>query len=167
MATTLPMFDMDTSETGCCPRFDTTGWDEAEIEFQDRLFVRGKTVSFLHVPLNMGSMINKTYKKITDADASPEDHYLILSSDLSPWRAEHFFSVTKEVPGADNVRLSGKYLTKVFEGPYRDAGKWASEMTTYVAAKGEQLRKLYFFFTTCPKCIKQFGKNYVVAFAEV
>jgi hypothetical protein len=65
------------------------------------------------------------------------------------------------------VTLTGHYLTKVFEGPYRDAGKWAQEMKRFVSSKGKHLRKLYFFYTTCPKCAKQFGKNYVVAFAEV
>jgi hypothetical protein len=90
-----------------------------------------------------------------------------LSTDTSAWHGEHYFSVTKEVPGADNVRLSGTFLAKVFEGPYRDAGKWVREMRDYVTSQGRQMRKLYFFYTTCPKCIKRYGKNYVVAFAEV
>jgi len=25
----------------------------------------------------------------------------------------------------------------------------------------------FFYYTTCPKCAKHYGKNYVVAFAEV
>ena len=38
---------------------------------------------------------------------------------------------------------------------------------TTSTSQGQQMRKLYFFYTTCPKCIKHYGKNYVVAFAEV
>jgi len=26
---------------------------------------------------------------------------------------------------------------------------------------------MYFFYTTCPKCAKKYGKNYVVILAEV
>jgi hypothetical protein len=115
----------------------------------------------------MGSMIKKTWKKIQDADAAPSDHYLILSTDPSPWRGEHYFEVTKEVPNAEMVTLSGNYLAKIFEGPYRDAGKWVKDMEHFVSSSGRQLRKLYFFYTTCPKCAKHFGKNYVVGFAEV
>jgi hypothetical protein len=63
--------------------------------------------------------------------------------------------------------LSGNYLTKVFEGPYREAGTWVREMERFVSSAEKQLRKLYFFYTTCPKCAKHYGKNYVVAFAEV
>jgi hypothetical protein len=29
------------------------------------------------------------------------------------------------------------------------------------------LETLYFFYTTCPKCAKHYGKNYVVAVAKV
>ena len=164
---TLPKFNMDSSETGCCPRFDPTGWDNEELEFHERLFVRSTTANFLHIPLNMASMTKKTWKRIQEAEAAPTDEYLILSTDPSPWRGEHYFAVTKDVPNAEMVRLTGHYLTKVFEGPYRDAGKWVQEMQRFIPSKGKQLRKLYFFYTTCPKCAKHFGKNYVIAFGEV
>jgi hypothetical protein len=63
--------------------------------------------------------------------------------------------------------LSGRFLTRVFEGPFRNAVRWASEMKQYVAAKGLRLDRLYFGYTTCPKCAKAYGKNYVVLFAAV
>ena len=55
----------------------------------------------------------------------------------------------------------------MFEGPYRDMCKWIEEMKAFVESKGKSLQKMYFFYTTCPKCAKHFGKNYVVAFAEI
>jgi hypothetical protein len=115
----------------------------------------------------MGSVIKRTCKRIQDAGAAAEDTYLMLSTDPSPWRGEHYFYVTKDVPDADMVRLSGYYITKVFEGPYSNAGKWAKEMVQHVESQGRQLRKLYFFYTSCPKCAKHYGKNYVVGFAEL
>ena len=121
----------------------------------------------MHIPLNMGSVIRKTWKQIEDAGAAPADEYLLLSTDPSPWRGEHYFAVTKNVPGAEMVELSGDYLTKVFEGPYREAGKWAKEMESFVGSTGRRLQKLYFFYTTCPKCARHHGKNYVVAFGEI
>ena len=167
VATRLPKFNMDNSETNCCPRFDPTGWDGEEFEFDQRLFVRSMTVNFLHIPLNIGAVIRKTWKMIEQAGAAPSDEYLILSTDTSAWRGEHYFSVTKNVPDADMVKLSGHYLTKVFEGPYRDAGKWVRELEGFVGSTGRTFNKLYFFYTTCPKCAKHFGKNYVIGFAEV
>ena len=163
----LPKVNLDKSATGCCPRFDPAPWDGAQIEFHERLFVRATTVNFLHIPLNIGAVIQRTWKKIEQAGAAPNDEFLMLSTDPSPWRGEHFFAVTKDVPDAEMVRLSGTYLAKVYEGPFRDAGKWARDMARHVTSQGLRLQKLYFFYTTCPKCAKHFGKNYVVAFAQV
>jgi hypothetical protein len=165
--TTLPKVSWDRSATGCCPPFDPAGWDEQEFEFCEWLFVRATTVNFLHIPLNMGSMMKRTWAKIQQAAAAPQDSYLVLSTDPSPWRGEHYFLVTRDVPNAQMVRLSGRHRTKAFEGPYRDAGKWAREMERYVQSQGESLQTLYFFYTTCPRCAKVYGKNYVVAFAAV
>jgi hypothetical protein len=36
-----------------------------------------------------------------------------------------------------------------------------------VAEKKTEVRKLYLFCTTCPKCAKYYGKNYVVLPAQV
>ena len=164
---TLPKFNMDRSETGCCPRFDPTGWEGKEFELVDRLFVRATTICFLHVPLNIGNVFKKTFAKIEAAGASPADEYFMLSSDPSPWRSEHLFAVNKEVPGAEMVHLSGNFLARVFEGPFQNAGKWCRELTNFVESQGKQIRKTYFFYTTCPKCAKHYGKNYVIGFAQI
>lgn len=63
--------------------------------------------------------------------------------------------------------LSGTFLCKVFEGPYRNIRTWISQMQRYVGSRGRTLKKLYFYYTTCPKCAKQYGKNYVVLLAQV
>ena len=76
-------------------------------------------------------------------------------------------AVEKEVPDANNVKLSGTFLTKVFDGPYNAVPKWIKQMDEYVAEKGRKTKKYYFHYTTCPKCAKIYGHNYVVAFAQV
>jgi hypothetical protein len=58
-------------------------------------------------------------------------------------------------------------MTKVFEGPFKDAGKWHSQLTNYVLSSGQKLKKSYFFYTVCPNCAKAYGKNYVVGFAKI
>jgi hypothetical protein len=83
------------------------------------------------------------------------------------WGADIYIDVAKNVPGAQMATLFGKFLTKVFEGQYQDAGKWAVAMKKYVDDKGKKLKKLYFSYTTCPKCAKAYGKNYVVLFAQI
>jgi hypothetical protein len=92
---------------------------------------------------------------------------LMLTDEKSLWGADIYIDVSKNVPGAQMSTLSGTYLTKVFEGPYQNVGKWAQEMQDYVKSKNKELKKLYFSYTTCPKCAKTYGKNYVVLFAQI
>ncbi|MBT8442367.1 MAG: hypothetical protein KJO76_08280 [Gammaproteobacteria bacterium] len=162
----LPTYDMSENPTGCCPRFDPTGWDAQDLHFRDKHFARVTTRSIAHFPLNMGSVFKQTLKALEDADAQNEDDFIVLSHDRSAWSAEHLFSVNKFVPGQEIVQLSGDYVTKVFEGPYRNMPKWHAEMKQLAGnANGGDL-PIYFFYTTCPKCQKYYGKNYVVGVAQ-
>ena len=163
----LPNYDASDNSTNCCPRFNPEGWDEQELHFKDKLFVKANTKSIFHIPLNIGSVYPKTFKAIEDAHAQNMDQFIVLSHDPSAWRGEHLFSVSKEVPGQEMVKMSGDYLTKVFEGPYTNAPKWEKEMQSFAKRKGKQALKTYFYYTTCPKCAKFYGKNYLVAVTEV
>jgi hypothetical protein len=162
-----PRYDMSDNETGCCPMFNQEGWDEQELHFRDKLFVKAKTWSLFHIPMNIGSVFPKTLKAIEDAQAANMDEFIALSCDPSPWRGEHYFAVESEVPGQEMARLSGDFLTRVFEGPYKMAPQWVKAMEAFVENKGRNMGKMYFFYTTCPKCAKHYGKNYVVGVAEV
>jgi len=154
------------SETGCCPRFDPEPWDGKEVTFDNKLFVKDRVRSLFHIPLNFGSVMVRNMNRIEAAEAMP-DEMLLLSDENSLWGADIYIAVAKDVPGAEMVHLSGTFLTRAFEGPYKDVRKWAVEMKTYVASKQKAMEKLYFFYTTCPKCAKVYGKNYVVLLAQV
>lgn len=164
---TLPKYDNSDNPTNCCPRFNPEGWDKQELHFKDKLFVKAKTRSIFHIPLNMGAVFPKTFKAIENADAQNMAQFIVLSYDPSAWQSDHYFSVTKEVPDQEMVHMTGDFLTKVFEGPYKNAPIWEKEMKSVVNSEGKQLKKTYFFYTTCPKCAKFYGKNYMVAVAEL
>lgn len=154
------------SSTGCCPRFDPAPFVDARFEWHDEPFVKEHVVSVLHLPLNMGRCMKRATALIEAASAQP-DVPLLLSDEASPWSTQLYIHVKKAVPGAQMIALSGAYLTKVFEGPYRNAPKWLREMEQYVQAKGDKLDKIYFGYTTCPACAKAYGENYVVLFARI
>jgi len=152
----------------CCPQFEPTNWDGKEITWQDKLFVKDYVRSFLHIPLNMGKVMTRMCAKVESAQAKmPLTEWLILSDETSAWKSTQYMAVSKEVDGMENVKLSGTFLTKVFEGEYREAKNWYYKMLDYVKGKGKTAKKIYFCYTTCPKCAKLYGKNYVVLFAEV
>lgn len=152
--------------TGCCEPFDPKPWENKEIVWKDKVFVKDHVTSFLHIPLNMGSKIVKNLELIEKADAKAK-YQLMLTDEKSLWGSDIYIDVSKNVSGAQMTTLSGKFLTKVFEGPYQNAGKWAKEMEEYVTSKSKKIMKLYFSYTTCPKCAKAYGKNYVVLFAQI
>ena len=152
----------------CCPKFQTELWDEKTITWDNKLFVKDNICCFMHVPLNMGKVMTKMCDKIEAAGAGLQNEdFILLSDDVSLWKSVQYIAVSKEVEGMEVERLSGTYMTKVFEGPYKNAGKWHGEMMEYVKAQGKEVKKIYFYYTTCPKCAKEHGKNYVVAVAQV
>jgi len=154
------------AETGCCPRFDPGPWDDKEVVLDNRLFVKDRVRSFLHIPLNFGKVMVRNMERIQAAGAV-ESKPLMLSDENSLWGADIYIAVSKDVPGAEMANISGTFLSRVFEGPYKDVRKWVAQMKDAVASKKKTLKKLYFFYTTCPKCAQAYGKNYVVLLAKV
>ncbi len=154
------------SETGCCPRFDPGPWDEKEVTFDDKLFVKDRVRSFFHIPLNFAKVMVRNMEKISAANALPPMP-LMLSDENSLWGADIYIAVAGDVPDSEMVKISGTFLTKVFEGPYKNVRNWIGEMKKYVESKKRPMEKMYFFYTTCPKCAEHYGKNYVVILAKV
>lgn len=164
----LPDTYTNKNETGCCPVPNIEAWDKQKILFENRHFVRMYTKSFIFMPLNMGKIMKELDDKVRQSGLSlPSEQTMILSRDLSPWKAEQLYSVSQPINGMDNVSLNGMFLTRVFEGPYKDAGKWHKAMQDYAKECSCEVKNTYFCYTTCPKCAKHYGKNYVIGLIEI
>ena len=150
----------------CCPPFDPEPWDEKEITWEDKRFVQDRVRSFLHIPLNFGAVMIRNVARIEVADAKPAE-MIVLADENSLWGSDVYIAVAKDVPGARMATISGTFLSKAFEGSYKDIRSWIKQMGQYVTSQGKELKKLYFYYTTCPKCVKKYGKNYVVLLAQV
>ena len=155
------------TETGCCGRFDPEPWDEKEIVWDEKLFVKDRVRCFFYMPLNFGKVITRLFEKVDKADAYTPQPPLGLSDHTSKWNMDLYIEVTKRVADAENVTLSGTYLTKVFEGPFKETRIWCDRMKEWVTGKGKKIKRHLMYYTTCPKCAKHYGKNYVVYFAQI
>lgn len=160
------MSTSETFETGCCPRFNPELWQEKEIIFENKLFLKDHVTSVFHIPLNYGKVMERDMEIIEKTGAKASQP-LVLTDEKSLWGADVYTAVEKEVPQADMEKISGTFLTKVFEGSYNNMGKYIEEMQAYVKSKGKETKKLYFYYTYCPKCAKAYGKNYIVILAQV
>ena len=153
-------------EIGCCPRIDESKWEGAEHIWNKKLFVKDVVRSAFYIPVNFSKVLERLNQKVEQAQAQTEES-IWLTDHNSPWTSDLLVSITKEVPGCSMKALSGTFFSKVFIGSYRDMKRWMQEMETFVSQKKREIGKMYFWYTTCPKCAKKYGKNVVVVFAKV
>lgn len=157
---------MTSNDVTCCPRFDPEPWDGKTLTWQGKRFVRDRVTSLFHIPLNYGAVMSRMDAAIRAAGAEL-DAPVMLTDENSLWGADVYVEVGKEVPGAKMATISGTFMCKVFEGPYSQIGHWVAEMNAWLGKEGKRFGKLYFYYTTCPKCAKKYGKNYVVLLVRV
>jgi len=150
-------------ENECCPKFDPAKWNNKTLNWKNKHFITAKVFTLFYMPINFGSAITKLMKKV---DHKVPDN-LCLSDHTSMWNMNIYLAVDKEVPNANNVTLNGKFLSKVYEGPFKDTGKWMKDFQQYAKSKNVEVKKTYMWYSTCPKCAKKYGKNYVVVIGEI
>ncbi len=154
------------NEEICCPEFIPQPWEDKIHEWDNKKFIKAKVRTFLFMPLNFGSVITKLNKTVESAGAAVPD-WLCLSDHTSRWNMDIYLAVDRTVPGAENVDLSGKFYSKVYEGDFKDTGKWHEDFSKELKSKNLNTEKYYMWYTTCPKCAKKYGKNYVVILGKV
>jgi len=130
------------SETGCC-RDSIPNHGRKRGIIQGKAVPQGSCEEYFTYPLNFDKIMVKNMEKIQAADAlSPEP--LMLSDEKSLWGADVYIAVSKEVPEPRWKRYPGLFLSKVFEGSYKNMGKWAKEMQGYVKSKVKNLKRCIF-----------------------
>jgi hypothetical protein len=148
-------------EQECCPPFDPAPWNDQIIVWENKKFIREKVRTFFFMPLNFGSVMKRVFAEVMAAGASFQDN-LGLSDHTSRWNMDILIAVDRDIPGAENITLSGKFFSRVYEGPFRDTGKWCRDYEAVAKTKGVTIKKWYMWYTTCPKCAKKYGRNYTV-----
>ena len=105
--------------------------------------------------------------KIVSKEGAEIQDGMALSDHTSKWNMDLYSAVDKEIPDAKNTTLSGKFLSKVYEGSFKDTGKWMKDFESYAKGKELEIGKMYMWYTTCPKCAKKYGKNYVAIVGQI
>jgi hypothetical protein len=153
-------------KTECCPPFDPVPWDDQLIEWKDKKFIKEKVCTFFFMPLNFGAVMKRVFAKAQAAGVSfPEG--MGLSDHTSRWNMDIYIAADKELPGAENATFSGKFYSKVYEGPYSDTGKWCKNYDDLIKSKGFSYSKMYMWYVYCPGCAKKYGKNYTVIVGKI
>ncbi|MBN1373796.1 hypothetical protein JW962_00470 [Candidatus Dojkabacteria bacterium] len=154
----------------CCPKFDPIPFLDKVHKWDRKRFIMDTIPQIAHIPLpgKFAKVFSGLWKAAQLSDAAPDvKDFLMLSYDPSPWKSELYIAVNKEVPNAKNVIFSGVYVSKVFDGPFDNVSVWIKEFEKYLSDNRWSPKKYYFYFTTCPRCARKYGHNYVVIFAEI
>lgn len=154
------------NESVCCPQFDPGPWDDRMIEWKNKKFVKDNVFTFFFMPVNFGRVMRRIDKKVRAAGAGMQD-YLALSDHTSKWNMDLYVAVDREVAGIENTTLTGNFYSKVYEGPFNATAKWCHDFENIVKARGLGIKRWFMWYTTCPKCAKKYGKNYVAIISEL
>ncbi len=155
----------------CCPEFDPKKWEGSTHHWDQKPFIKESVPTFFHIPFP--PMIGKKIHKMSDlAEKSNaidpvKSNVLVLFHDPSPFKSEIFLSVTDSVSEAANVRISGNFISKVYDGPYNAIPTYIKDMGSYLEANHQKAKDYFIHYAYCPKCAKKFGHNYMILFAEV
>ncbi|PWD97718.1 hydrolase [Marinilabilia rubra] len=144
----------------CCPKFDPAPWQEKRFDWHDKLFVKDHVFTLFYMPITFGRTVKRMLKKLEASDATCQDN-MILSDHTSKWNMDLYMAVDKPLKDAENVTFNGHMLSKVYEGPYKDTGKWCNDFETFAGEHKLNINQWFMWYTTCPKCAKKYGKNYV------
>jgi len=150
----------------CCPRFDSTGWDDELFEWDGKRFIKESAKTFMFAPVNFGSVMRRLNKEADAAGAANPDH-LCLSEHTSQSNMDVYLAVDREVPGAENVTIGGTFFSTVYEGDFKNMGTWIEDFEHRAEERGLKIKKMYMWYTTCPKCAKKYGENYTVVIGQV
>lgn len=156
----------NTENNICCPKFEPTPWDEKVFTWENKKFIKNSVFTLFYMPVNFGSVMRKMHKNVENAQTTVPE-WMSLSDHTSPWNMDLYLAVDKMVANTKNLALSGTFVTKVYEGSFKETGNWNKNFTDWCNEKGYKPQKTWMWYTTCPKCAKKYGKNYVVLFAQI
>jgi hypothetical protein len=150
----------------CCPKFDPAPWQDKLFEWKDKKFIKTRVLTFFYIPVNFGRVMRKVMRQLDSEKVELVDN-LVLSDHTSKWNMDLYLAVEQGISDMEKVELSGKIFSKVYEGPYRDTKKWCRDFEAHAKKLDLKINKWYMWYTTCPKCAKKYGKNYVVILGEI
>jgi len=154
----------------CCSNVDLGQWHMKEMMWSGKPFYVVKYWTFFRIPLGMPAVMKKGMETAANKYFTSKPEFW-LSKDMGLFGAKMLFAVkeTEARTGDPAIeRLSGRFVTRGFKGPYKDIGNFIRVFSEQVMQKyGRKPDELYFWYTNCPRCAKEHGGTKTVMFARV
>ncbi len=154
------------TEEKCCPRLKKEDWDKKEVEWKEKPFYKTKYHSLFHIPINFGAVVGKAMEEITSRGLD-EEPAMTFSKEESIFSSTLLIALKRDAKDLETERLSGKYISMIFENGYRQTPKWIREVEKYIEGQGKVAKDFLFWYVTCPRCARKYGKTQTVILAKV
>ncbi|WP_281541221.1 hydrolase [Maribacter aestuarii] len=155
----------------CCATFHPEKWDKKTYHWDRKKFIKASVPTLFHIPLPpmIGNKVTKMMRLAEDSNslAANKEDVLLLFSDPSAFKTDLFLSVENFIMEAENINLSGTFVSKVFDGAFKAVPKFIKQMNAYLDKQKQKAKNYYVHYAYCPKCAKKEGHNYMVLFAEL
>jgi len=152
----------------CCKDIDLSKWNFREVKWNRKPFYVVRYGTFLHIPIGIGKAMVSGMNIVAGKYHTPYPE-LWLSKETGLFSAKMLFAVKKANPGDPSIeKLSGTFVTRGFQGPYKNMGNYIRVFNEQVKQKyGRKPIELYFWYANCPKCAKKQGGPKIVIFGRV
>lgn len=148
--------------------------EQQKFNWNNKQFIKEAIPTFFHTQFL--PMIDKKITKMMALATSQnkidakKDEVLVLFQDPSAFKSNIYILVTGDVPRVNNVKISGSFMAKVYDGPYNAIPKFVKDMNMYLEKEGKKIPKndeYYIHYAYCPKCEKKYGHQYMILFARI
>jgi hypothetical protein len=122
-------------------QFNRECWDDVEFVWNRKPFIRTTVAEVMHHPIvdNLDTVNQSLLHKAYAMNAIPADNdALLLRHPISSWKEEVLLSVTKPLPDADNVELTGTFRSRVFEGKKTQLRSFFRQMEGFLETRNER-----------------------------
>ena len=130
----------------CCPEFHPEKWNKKIVNWNHKKFIKVSVPTFFHIPFPplIGKKITQMMKMAEDSRKLTDNNedVLLLFSDPHPFKTEMYLSVTGDVSKANNIDISGTFVSKVFEDAYNAIPKFIKQMNVYLNKQEKKSQKL-------------------------
>ena len=146
-------------------------WTIKQFHWEHKPLIKASVPTLFHIPSQkiLGKKITNMMKQVEDSNKMVKDNedILLLFAEPHPFRSDMYISVTDQVPHTKNVRISGTFMAKVFDGSYKAVPKFMKQIDTCLGDKNKKAENYYVHYAYFPKCAEEANHNYIVFFAEI
>lgn len=152
----------------CCKDIDISKWRLKKLVWKRKPFYVVKYGSFFHIPIGIGKAMVKGMETVSKKYSTPYPE-LWLSKETGLFSAKMMFAVDNaSTSDPDIEELTGTFVTRGFQGPYKSMGNFIRVFIEQVRQKyGKKPSELYFWYANCPKCAKKQGGPKIVIFGRI